>query len=137
MAKGWTDQKSQAERNKWKWLRDNYPAIANYLSPFQGEAEKRWDKGDYWWELRACDYYDKFEYHKIIWANLCLETPFTLDEKNTYINAPACFIPVCDFYLLGLMNSSLLWFFLKHIAAGRSGGFIEAKPIYVNQMPIP
>jgi hypothetical protein len=34
------------------------------------------------------------------------------------------------------MNSKLLWRFLQEIAAGRRGGFIEAKPFYVEQLPI-
>jgi glutamate formiminotransferase len=38
--------------------------------------------------------------------------------------------------VLGCLNSKLLWWFLKDIAAGRAGGFIEAKPIYVQQLPI-
>jgi hypothetical protein len=29
-----------------------------------------------------------------------------------------------------------MWYFLNEIAAGRQGGFIEAKPIYVTQLPI-
>jgi hypothetical protein len=134
--KGWTNQKSAGEKNRWKWLKDNYPAIANYLEPFTAEAEKRWDKGDYWWELRACDYYDIFNLPKILWGNLCIKSPFTFDDGSNYINAPACFIPTNDLCLLGIINSSLIWFLLKNIACGRSGDFIEAKPIYINQLPI-
>lgn len=32
-----------------------YPAILKWLSKFKPELEKRWDKGNYWYELRACD----------------------------------------------------------------------------------
>ena len=41
----------------WKWFSSSYPAIANHLSAFQNKAEIRTDQGDFWWELRACDYY--------------------------------------------------------------------------------
>jgi hypothetical protein len=41
-----------------------------------------------------------------------------------------------NLFVLGCLNSKLLWWFLKDIAAGRAGGFIEAKPIYVQQLPI-
>jgi len=34
----------------------NYPAIFKHLKQFQPQLEKRWDKGNFWWELRACDY---------------------------------------------------------------------------------
>jgi hypothetical protein len=41
-----------------------------------------------------------------------------------------------DYYLLGLLNSTTLWYYLINIAAGRNGGYIEAKPIYVSQLPV-
>jgi hypothetical protein len=56
--------------------------------------------------------------------------------ESFYINAPAVIISNSDLYLLGLMNSSTLWYFLTNIAAGRNGGYIEAKPVYVSQLPI-
>lgn len=86
--------------------------------------------------MRACDYYDIFNLPKILWGNLCIKSPFTFDDGSNYINAPACFIPTNDLCLLGIINSSLIWFLLKNIACGRSGDFIEAKPIYINQLPI-
>lgn len=37
-----------------------YPAIFAHLRRWQDELEARWDKGNHWWELRACDYYSVF-----------------------------------------------------------------------------
>jgi len=31
---------------------------------------KRDDQGDYWWELRHCDYYQEFEKEKIVWQEI-------------------------------------------------------------------
>jgi type I restriction-modification system DNA methylase subunit len=128
---------------------DKYPAIKKFLSQFKEELMPRpkdWQgvqwkgrkPGKYmWYEIQdTIAYFKEFEKPKIIWGNLCIESPFTLDKNGYYINAPSCFIPLGDTYLLGLVNSSLLWLFLKNIAIGRSGGFIEAKPIYVKQLPI-
>src|SRR5690606_26346301 len=33
----------------------NYPAILLHLKVHQPNLEKRWDKVNQWWELRACD----------------------------------------------------------------------------------
>jgi len=128
---------------------ENYPAIKEHLSQFKEELMPRpkdWSKGHWpgrksgpykWYEIQdTIAYFQEFEKPKIIWGNLCIDPPFSFDENGYYINAPACILPTDNLYLLGLINSSLLWFFLKHIAIGRSGGFIEAKPIYVNQIPI-
>lgn len=39
-------------------------------------------------------------------------------------------------YLLGLLNSKLLNWFICQIAPIRQGGFYELKPTYVKQIPI-
>lgn len=53
-------QELPSETVAWDWFKDNYPAIASWLKQFKKEAKARTDKGDYWWELRACAYYKKF-----------------------------------------------------------------------------
>ena len=103
---------------------------------FQSALQKRWDKGNHWYELRACAYYDFFEKPKIIWGNLATQASFTYDEEGYYINAPACILPTAKKYILGLLNSKLISYFLKSICAERQGGFIEQKPVYVSKVPI-
>lgn len=58
---GWTRHNFEIDVDVWNKIKNDYPAIANYLSSFSESAEKRSDKGEFWWELRACDYYDEFE----------------------------------------------------------------------------
>jgi len=95
------------------------------------------DQGDYWWELRPCVYYKSFEEPKIIWGNLATKSSFTYDSLNYYISAPACFIPTSEKWLLALLNSTVSSFFLRNTAIERQGGFIEQKPMYVKEVPIP
>jgi hypothetical protein len=132
--RGWTNL--HTNRNPWKWFASEYPAVAKHLQPFEQKAIARYDKGDYWWELRACAYYDDFEKPKITWGNLAQTPKFTMDLQGFYINAPSVIIPIEDYYLLGILNSSLAYAFISSIAAGRQGGFFEYKPIYVSQIPI-
>jgi len=114
-----------------------YPSIYKHLSSFQEALEKRWDKGNYWYELRACAYYDLFSLPKIVWGNLSTRSSFSLDETNGfYVNAPACILPTNSRYVLGVLNSKLMSYFLKSICAERQGGFIEQKPVYVSRVPI-
>jgi len=116
---------------------EKYPAIYKHLCNFRGALEKRWDKGNYWYELRACAYYDLFGVPKIVWGNLATRSSFSLDEMNGfYVNAPACILPTSSRYVLGILNSKLMSYFLKSICAERQGGFIEQKPVYVSQVPI-
>ncbi|MCX6244883.1 MAG: Eco57I restriction-modification methylase domain-containing protein [Bacteroidetes bacterium] len=118
-------------------MSQDYQEIFNHLLPFEELAKKRYDKGEYWWELRNCAYYDLFKQPKIIFPNLQNSNKFAFDETGTYLNAPSVFIPTTDKALLGILNSKLIWYFLTSICVIRSGGFIEVKPQYFEQIPIP
>jgi hypothetical protein len=116
--RGWTNQQTGGLGNdSWDWFMLNYPAIANHLVPFAEKAKKRCDKGDYWWELRACDYYDAFDKPKIVYPDIAKESRITFDEKGTVVGNTAYFIPVNDLYLLGLLNSRLIFLYFKRNAA--------------------
>lgn len=115
---------------------NRYPAVKKHLSNFQTDLETRWDKGDHWYELRSCAYYDSFEVPKVVWGNLATRASFAFDESGYYVNAPACILPTNSKYVLGLLNSRLVSFYLRSICAERQGGFIEQKPVYVQKIPI-
>ncbi|MBE3137329.1 MAG: hypothetical protein IMZ43_08085 [Thermoplasmata archaeon] len=92
-----------------------------------------------WYALQRCaaTYYREFEKPKIIWGNLATRASFTYDEKDHFfINAPACMLPTSSKFILGVLNSNLISYFLKSICAERQGGFIEQKPVYISQVPI-
>ena len=118
-------------------MKQQYPQIVGHLTPFIEAAKKRYDKGDFWWELRNCAYYDLFEKPKIIFPNLQNTNKFAYDTTGVFLNAPAVFIPTNDKYLLAVLNSKVVWHFLKSICVIRSGGYIEVKPQYFEQIPIP
>ncbi|WP_028323128.1 Eco57I restriction-modification methylase domain-containing protein [Desulfatirhabdium butyrativorans] len=116
--RGWTNQQSGGLGNdSWDWFRQNYPAIACHLEPFAEKAKKRCDKGDYWWELRACDYYDAFAKPKIVYPDISKESRITFDKKGTVVGNTAYFIPSNDLYLLGLLNSRLIFLYFKRNAS--------------------
>jgi hypothetical protein len=102
MPNGWTREHFGKGRNAWNWIKENYPAVANHLQPYADKAEKRFDKGEYWWELRACDYYEEFKEPKIIYPNICKKPEFTFDSNGLYTNQKCFIIPSSDKYLLGL-----------------------------------
>ncbi|HLJ32915.1 MAG TPA: TaqI-like C-terminal specificity domain-containing protein [Ktedonobacteraceae bacterium] len=84
-----------------------------------------------------CVYYNSFLSPKIVWGNLATRASFSFDTNGYYVCAPACIVPTEHKWLLALLNSSVSTFFLKSKAIERQGGFIEQKPVYVKQMPIP
>lgn len=125
------------EKDAEELIKTKYPSIFKHLMPFKAVAKKRADKGEYWWELRNCAYYSLCSKEKIIFPNLQNSNKFSWDDSGTYINAPAVFLPTSDKSLLAILNSKAIWYFLKSICVIRSGGFIEVKPQYFEQIPIP
>jgi hypothetical protein len=119
----------------WTWFKKEYPAIANHLFQYKEKAEKRTDKGDYWWELRACDYYDKFEKPKIMYQVLQVKPCFIYDEEGLFCNNSMWFIPSDEKVLLGILNSKMGWWLIsKYCTAIQNGYQLIWK--YFGQIPI-
>jgi type I restriction-modification system DNA methylase subunit len=130
---------------------DSYPAIKAHLKLFHEKLEPRpidWDDSDEWegrkpgpykwYEIQdSIAYYKAFEKPKIVWGNLGLEPGFTYYPQPLYIMAPANIISLDDIYLLGVLNSSISRQFFDDISIQRGGNYLEFKPIYVKQLPIP
>ncbi|CAN5392020.1 hypothetical protein BH10ACI1_BH10ACI1_07090 [soil metagenome] len=118
-----------------------YPAVFEHLKQYQEQLEKRWDKGENWWELRACAYYGDFENSKIIYPIIAKESRFTLSDETIYTNDKAFIIPGRDLFLLAFLNSKVAWFYLKHICSvlgdADKGGRLELRSIHVQTLPIP
>jgi adenine-specific DNA-methyltransferase len=120
----------------WEWIKKNYPAIANHLISHKNNAEKRTDKGDYWWELRACDYYKEFEKNKIVWAETSLGNQFCIVEGGVYLNKTSFMMPSNDLALLAILNSKLVKFYLGAIVSKVRGGYFSMSKAYVETIPI-
>jgi len=137
MPKGWTNEQMGKEKDAWKWLRINYPAIASHLNQFSEKAQKRCDKGDYWWELRSCDYYNEFEKSKIILPDISSRSNFTFDSEEKYYCANAAYIiSNSEKYLLGILNSVLITLFYKNISSTYRGGYLRFIYQYLSILPI-
>ncbi len=132
---GWTSR--NAKGPKWKWFESAYPAIAGHLLPFKEKAEKRYDQGEYWWELRACDYYEVFEKPKILFPDISQRGNFTLDYKGVFYSVNTTYF-ICsnEKYLLALLNSSLMDFINKRMFATYQGGYLRFFYQYLVQLPI-
>lgn len=116
---------------------DDDSAVRKHLSAFQGALEKRWDKGNNWWELRSCDYYDEFLKPKIVWPIITKSSRFCLDRSGIFLNDKCFFIPKDDLALLGILNSSAVWFWLRNSCSHLKGGYYELRSVYMKQVPIP
>lgn len=119
----------------WEWFRSNYPGVAMHLLEFREKARQRTDQGDFWWELRACDYYERFEQPKILYQVFQVKPCFIFDTEGMYCNNSMWFIPSDDKVLLGILNSKMGWWLIsKYCTAIQNGYQLIWK--YFSQIPI-
>ena len=116
---------------------NDYPAVKAYLDQFYDKLAKRADKGNTPYNLRNCIYTDVFSKQKIVWGNLCLSAQYTLVDEEYYINAPAPMVTNGNKYLLSMLNSKVVDWYIRHLGVTRNGGYFEYKPMFVEKAPIP
>ncbi|MCC6690271.1 MAG: Eco57I restriction-modification methylase domain-containing protein, partial [Bacteroidia bacterium] len=133
--KGFTNHRSNSTKSPWKWIQETYPSVATYLKPFETSGKKRTDMGDYWWELRACDYYDEFEKPKIIYQVFQVTPCFIWDTKGHFCNNAIWIIPKNDKYLLAILNSPLGWYLISQYCTQIQNGF-QLIYKYLEKIPI-
>lgn len=136
--KGFTKQQygeNFSEDAAWDYIKEDYPSIANWLEPFTEKGRKRGDKGDYWWELRACDYYDEFAKPKIMYQAFQVKPNFIYDDTGCYCNNSMWILPTDNKALLGLLNSKMGWWLISKFCSQIQNGY-QLIWKYFGQIPI-
>jgi len=139
---GWTD-KNRGKKDSEKFLREAYPVIYGHLKSMgekKGKGKglyKRDDQGDYWWELRDCDYYGEFEKEKIIYPDIADRLSFAFENGLNFVNNTAYFLNAGNKYLLAVLNSLLADFYYRQISSQLGNKVVRAFTVFIGQIPIP
>ena len=124
---GFTNKNKSRDKSAEEWIKSQYTSIYNFLVTKENELSltrtkkskglyKRDDQGDYWWELRSCNYMDDFYKQKIIYPETTQGAYFYLDENQYFIDKTCFMITGNNLkFLLGNLSSSLFEFAYKHI----------------------
>uniref|UniRef100_UPI000A96EED6 TaqI-like C-terminal specificity domain-containing protein n=1 Tax=Anabaena sp. (strain CA / ATCC 33047) TaxID=52271 RepID=UPI000A96EED6 len=126
-----------------KEFKKAYPAIYKHLLSFknkllernQAETGIRYE----WYALQRCaaTYWQEFDKPKILYQEIATYQAFAWDNSGAYSNNKTFLIPDTNFYVLSLLNSKVIWFFLKNIISKLQGGAYAMQTTYVTQIPIP
>ena len=138
-----------------KFLQKDYPAIYNHLLQYKDKLEKRGqctnkpatDKKPYtgqhhWLELDnnpTDEYLSHFEKEKISWQRVTQEPSFILEKEYILLDSMAFLTGDKKdlVYLLGFLNSKLIFYYFKNIGHLYSDkGFLLSNQ-YVEKFPIP
>ena len=122
-------------------VKKDYPTIYQYLDSFGDSFKNRGAQGDHWTNLRHCSFYDDFKKEKIVWMELSDHGRFALCDNEIYLLNTAYFlIPPRQFlskYLLGILNSQVIEFYLGMIAETSGMGVTRWINEHVKKFPIP
>jgi len=125
--------------NTWRYFKDNEAELKKrkYLM----DAIKKGGRKE-WFEIWNPRSYNWFNQPKIITPNLSTENNFAFDEDSVFLDHDCYGIILKDkrrnnyLYILGLLNSHLLEFYLKQISPYASGKYYRYMTGYLEQLPI-
>ena len=121
---------------------ENYQIVHQHLLSFEHSTSRgkglkfRDDLGDFWWELRSCNYYEEFEQPKIIWQEITKTPSFYYDTAGYYGLAKTYIMnsPQPKVHLL-IFNSTLSKSLISWYGTNMKDVF-EFKKRYVEKFPI-
>jgi len=116
-----------------------YPAVMKHLRPFKSALQKRATQ-QAWYELQQPQeaYATLFDKPKIIFPDICRYPKFSLDTRGLFFSNTVYFVPSDSKYLLGLLNSKLLWFVIRGLSNALRGGMWRFRLFagHVERLPI-
>ncbi len=133
---------------KLEEVKQHYPKVYSYLSEFKEILEKRDNgrMGNQWWCLSRSQNIDKWCNKKIMIPYMVNKLTSAWDEKGSFfvnVTTGGYGITIDNpqltnrpFYLLGLLNSRLLDYYLKSRSNHFHGGYFPANKQYLKNLPI-
>lgn len=115
----------------------SYPMVHARLKTFEMSLRARQDKGQYWWELRACDYYEAFDQQKIVVQCIAYYSQFAFDVAGHYVNNKVIVIPTADLYLLAVLNSRVMWWIVNRNFQHMKDDGLSVDVQFLRCLPVP
>lgn len=138
----------KGEAVKEEVIKNDFPKTYSYLKHFEKEIRRRengkMDIEDGWFEYIYQKNHDKFPYPKIMTQEISLGCNMTYDEEGKFYHPTTIysFVKNDDFevdekFYLGILNSKVMWFFLKNTGTELRGGYFRFKTNYLKPFPLP
>ncbi len=148
---GWTKNRFEKTHDYEKAFKAEFPFLYNYMKTVGDKLEKeklessklkglydRDDQGDFWWELRPCDYYSEFETDKLVWLEISKNPNFTLDTDRYYLTNSAYMLKSQKLkFFLAILNSKVADYYFSKFSVQIAGQRHRYTKQYIENMPIP
>ena len=144
----WIILLKSSANSRWPWsdatsaemaetvFKKSYPSLWYHMCQHRERLSARADKGEYWWELRSCAYYDVYDNRNIMWQDLSYHSRFCLSPAGYVAEATVFALPTCDPWLLAIFNSSLLWSWMWRNTIHGKDEALRLKTIYTEHIPV-
>ncbi|WP_332450659.1 Eco57I restriction-modification methylase domain-containing protein [Methanoculleus sp.] len=124
-------------------LVEKYPSTFEYLSKHKkmlAEREKGRFKGDNWYAYGYPKSMTLFQRNKIVCPFYDNKAAYSYDTEGYFFKTGYGIIPndseFSDYYLLGLLNSQLLFWYYKKVCTFLNSGYAHYMTQYIEQIPI-
>jgi hypothetical protein len=125
----WLIALKSSTNHQWAWadagdnaenvFADQFPALHKHFAKHREALQKRGNQGTYWWELSGNNSWDRYISPKIMYQEIQYHSCYMLDRSGMLANNKVFFLPTEDLYLLGVLNSPVLWWhnwrYLPHV----------------------
>jgi hypothetical protein len=127
-------------------FRATYPSLHAHMKKYEeiidpktGKARglrHREDQGRFWWELRACAYYDAFDRNRLTYPDLSWSPSFQMLGPGTMVSNLVYIIPTDESALTVLLNASILWWYLSTSVEHGKDEVLRLFTSFMEQVPI-
>ncbi len=133
---------------KEDYIKKNLPKTYDYIKHFEEEIRGR-EKGkmdikEGWFLYIYPKNITKFNQPKIMTQEISLGSNMTYDDKGQFYHLTTVYsfvknpkFNVDDKFYLAIMNSNLMWFFIKHTSSELQGGCFRFQTKYLKPFPLP
>ncbi len=133
---------------KFKEIEQQFPLATNYFKRnedfLRGREKGRFNNEDEWFLFSRKQGINGVEFPKIMTQEISLGCNMTYDEKGEFYHPTTIYsfvknkkFEVDDKFYLGILNSKLMWFFLKNTGTELRGGYFRFKTNYLKPFPLP
>ncbi|HFG1538017.1 TPA: N-6 DNA methylase [Flavobacterium psychrophilum] len=130
------------------YIKNNLPKTYSFLKHFEeqikGREKGRMNVDEFWYLYIYPKSLVKFQNPKIMTQEISLGCNMTYDEDGEYYHPTTIYsfvkndkFEVDEKYYLGILNSKVMWFFLKNTGTELGGGYFRFKTNYLKPFPLP
>ena len=117
---------------------NDYPVVKAHLDKFYPDLAKRREKGQTPYNVRDCAYHDELNSEKLVWIDLAERGRFSYDDSGMFCLNTTFFMSGQSLkYLCGILNSTLITWFVRNTALNSGMGTTRWIRGSVERIPVP